>query len=127
MTTWTITDMQARVATSYLGGDRDGVYARVELDNGDALDLSRLDGETGWTADAAWGKGSFPRWANGYGARYLITKEVTDAALVAALDERARELKLFAILDERFDTALGESLAADEPDRSFTERPGPAM
>lgn len=87
-----ITTMERRTAHSYLAGDRNGIYARVELANGESLELSRLEGETEWTADASWGRGSFPRWCNGYGARYLITKYVKDAALVAELDAAAAQL-----------------------------------
>lgn len=89
---WTITEMEQRTAHSYLAGDRAGVYARVTLADGSSLELSRLAGETSWTADASWGPGSFPRWCNGFGARYLITKYVTDSVLVAALDKAAADL-----------------------------------
>jgi len=89
---WTITDLESRTAHSYLAGDKPGTYARVELTNGDVLELSRLVGESDWTADASWGKGSFPRWCNGFGARYLITKVVTDADLVSALNSCAARM-----------------------------------
>jgi len=89
---WTVTDIEQRTARSHLSGDRQGIYARVHLTTGDVLELSRLAGETEWTADASRGPGSFPRWCNGYGARYLITKYVTDAALVAALNIAAARL-----------------------------------
>src|SRR5574343_123417 len=59
---------------------------------GDGIDLqvSRLDGEQAWTIDAAF-RGSFPLFANGYGARYLRTRTlVPDVA-------------------EELDTAIAES------------------
>ena len=87
-----ISEMERRTAHSYLAGDRDGTYARVDLADGSSFELSKLAGESEWTADASWGKGSFPRWCNGYGARYLITKYLTDAGMVAALNERASQL-----------------------------------
>ena len=48
--------------------------------------------EDGWTVDANWGKGSFPVWCNGYGARYLFTKQIADQALTAALDAQAEKV-----------------------------------
>ena len=84
---YTITEMQARTATSYLAGDQFGFYARVEFASGGSYEVSQLFGETGWTVDASWGKGSFPHWCNGYGARYLATKVVADELLVLALDD----------------------------------------
>lgn len=68
--------------------DREGWYAEVRItsDSGAPIDLqvSRLDGEDGWTADAAF-RGSFPIFVNGYGARYLRTQRVA-ADIAAALD-----------------------------------------
>lgn len=90
--TTTITTMERRTAHSALAGDRPGIYAVVELSNGESLELSRLDGEDAWIADAAWGKGSFPRWCHGFGARYMMTKAVSDPALVADLDAMAAAL-----------------------------------
>lgn len=52
----------------------DGWYAELRVDGID-LQVSRLDGEWAWTIDAAF-RGSMPLFANGYGARYLITKQL---------------------------------------------------
>lgn len=86
MTEYMITETERRTAHSYLAGDRQGIYARVEFPSGNSFEVSQLDGETDWIVDASWGKGSFPHWANGYGARYLLTKSVADAGLNAALN-----------------------------------------
>lgn len=86
MPEYTITETERRTAHSYLAGDRQGTYARVEFPSGTSFEVSQLDGEAEWTVDASWGKGSFPHWFNGYGARYLITKSVADAGLNAALN-----------------------------------------
>ncbi len=67
--------------------DRLGWFARIGVETGGRrlmLDLSRFDDESGWTIDAAVA-GGFPLWANGFGARYLITKTLA-ADLAASLD-----------------------------------------
>ena len=65
-------------------GDRGGWTAEI-LADGIRLMASRLDGEGAWTIDAAF-RGSLPLWANGYGARYLLTKTLA-APLAAMLDQ----------------------------------------
>lgn len=55
------------------------------------LGLSKLEGEEGWTVDAMTANGHVS-YANGYGARYLRTKQLTDAELIAELDARAAAL-----------------------------------
>jgi len=72
--------------------DRPGWYAEITVD-GLTLQLSRLDGEGPWTIDAAFGKSGYPIFANGFGARYLLTKTLraelaaqVDAA-IAAIDD----------------------------------------
>jgi hypothetical protein len=97
MTDYTITNVQARTATSYLAGDREGIYARVEFPSGTSYEVSQLYGETAWTVDASWGKGSFPHWCNGYGARYLMTKVIADAGLILALDAARDALRAMAV------------------------------
>lgn len=66
--------------------DVEGWSAEIRVDGLD-LQVSRLDGEAAWTIDAAF-RGSFPIFANGYGARYLRTKvlapelaQILDAAI----------------------------------------------
>ena len=66
--------------------DVEGWSAELRVDGID-LQVSRLDGEQTWTIDAAF-RGSFPIFANGYGARYLRTKvlapelaQILDAAI----------------------------------------------
>ena len=63
--------------------DVEGWSAELRVDGID-LQVSRLDGEQAWTIDAAF-RGSMPIFANGYGARYLITKQLR-ADLAAILD-----------------------------------------
>lgn len=62
----------------------EGWYAEIVVD-GMTLQVSRLDGEEGWTIDSAW-RGSLPIFANGYGARYLRTKALAPdlAAILVA-------------------------------------------
>lgn len=86
MSEYVITEVQARTAHSYLAGDREGTYAVIEFPSGASYEVSQLAGENAWTVDASWGKGSFPVWANGYGARYLMTKVIADEGLIHALD-----------------------------------------
>lgn len=62
----------------------EGWYAQVRA-GGIDLQVSRLDGESDWTIDAAF-RGSFPIFANGYGARYLRTRQLA-APLAALLDQ----------------------------------------
>ncbi len=63
----------------------EGLYAEVET-GGLRLCVSRLPGETTWTADAAYRtSSSCPIFSNGYGARYLRTK-VLQPDVAAALD-----------------------------------------
>lgn len=67
-------------------GDKAGWFAAIDTD-GLSLQVSRMDGESAWTIDAAyrWGS-SFPIFANGYGARYLRTRTLA-APLAALLDD----------------------------------------
>jgi hypothetical protein len=53
----------------------EGWYAQLEAD-GLTLNVSKLDGETGWTIDDAFTAAGYPIHANGYGARYLRTREL---------------------------------------------------
>jgi hypothetical protein len=63
----------------------EGLYAVVEAE-GFTFEVSQLPGETGWTVDTAYTAGSScPMWANGFGARYLRTKQL-NAELAALLD-----------------------------------------
>ena len=64
----------------------EGLHAVVEVDNL-RLECSKLDGEDAWTIDAAWGPRSYPIFANGYGARCLMTR-VLKADIAAMLDEK---------------------------------------
>lgn len=70
--------------------DRIGTYAEIE-NEGSRLELSRFDDESGWTVDAAFGKSGFPMWANGFGARYLVTKRL-NADVAAVVDAAARSV-----------------------------------
>lgn len=70
--------------------DREGWYAVVTEQPADSryaaliLEVSKLDGEDGWTVDAAF-RGGFPIHANGFGARYLRTRRAA-ADIEALLD-----------------------------------------
>jgi hypothetical protein len=55
------------------------------------LHVTRSTARTGWTVDAAY-RGSFPMWSNGEGARYLRTRQIADAELIAQLDAAAAGL-----------------------------------
>ena len=68
--------------------DRTGTFVEIENESS-RLELSRFDDESGWTIDAAYGKSGFPYWANGFGARYLVTKRLADD-VAAVVDEAAR-------------------------------------
>lgn len=58
----------------------------VEIDEG-TFEFSQLDGETGWTADAFTPAGSScPMFYNGFGARYLATKQAGES-LASIIDE----------------------------------------
>lgn len=78
--------------------DTSGLYAKVEVATRDSrsrtltLELSKMDGETGWGIDATWA-GSFPVHSNGFGARYLIVKRAADA-IEAAVNAAAAEAGL---------------------------------
>lgn len=61
-----------------------GWYGKVDTADGTHLEVSKLDGEAIWTVDALW-VGNLPRWANGYGARYLMTHPV-NPTIAAQLD-----------------------------------------
>lgn len=92
MADFTITEVHAETARSFLSGDSEGIYAHVAFPSGNSFDVSRLEGEMDWTVDASWGPGSFPHWCHGFGARYLLTKVIADAGLVAELDAKAAQL-----------------------------------
>lgn len=76
--------------TAGLTEDQGGWYAAVKPVPGHPRlwELSRLDGESRWTIDAAWRNG-LPLFANGYGARYLLTTRATQE-LGDQLDELIR-------------------------------------
>lgn len=65
--------------------DVEGWYAEVRTLDMSVYRVSRLDGETGWTVDAAFSGRGMPLWVNGYGARYLMTRQIADA-IAAELD-----------------------------------------
>jgi hypothetical protein len=66
----------------------EGWQATVELEGGaHTLGLSRLDGEDGWTVDSHF-QGWLPVFVNGYGARYLATRQIVDRGLLSHLAER---------------------------------------
>lgn len=68
--------------------DVEGFYAEVSVD-GASFQVSQMPGETGWTVDAAFASGSScPMWSNGFGARYLRTKQLTED--IAAVVEAAK-------------------------------------
>jgi hypothetical protein len=71
--------------------DTEGWYARIVFDNGAAFDLSQLDGEDGWTVDGVYGPTGLPGFVNGYGARYLATKQLADDA-AAVVDRHPRSV-----------------------------------
>lgn len=48
--------------------------------------VSRLEGESGWTIDGEFLSNGFPVFFNGVGTRFTIPRVVTDSPLVAALD-----------------------------------------
>ena len=39
MNEWTITDMHSQTARSYLAGDREGIYARIEFPSGASYEV----------------------------------------------------------------------------------------
>lgn len=66
-----------------------GWYGEVEVD-GATFQVSQMPGETGWTVDAAFAPGSScPAFMNGFGARYLLTKQLRPE--IAAAVDAARE------------------------------------
>lgn len=74
-----------------VGGRAGGLAGELVVKTTDAevtLGVSKLDGEEAWTVDSMF-IGSFPSYANGVGARYLRTKQLTDADGIAALDAAA--------------------------------------
>jgi hypothetical protein len=63
-----------------------GLFAVVEAD-GFMLEVSQLPGESGWTVDAAYAAGSScPMWSNGFGARYLRTKQLSSEVAAALVE-----------------------------------------
>lgn len=77
-------------------GHRTGpaLFARIETDvigNSVVLNLSKLTGETGWTIDATFWPNGAPIHANGFGARFCITKKVNEA-ITAQLNAAAEAL-----------------------------------
>lgn len=66
-----------------LGGNTAGLKGTVVATAEDGaeltLALSRLDGEEAWTLDGLSVNG-VPMWQNGYGARYLRTKQLNASA-----------------------------------------------
>lgn len=73
----------------YVSPRKVGWDGEVEV-NGARFEVSRLEGEQAWTADAAWHAISgFPLYSNGWGARYLRTKVLTDDLAISALDAAA--------------------------------------
>ena len=76
------------LADAYEGKKRQGWSAILEM-GGFTYHLSRLDGESEWTADALFGANGYPHFVNGFGARYLRTQVVDREAypeVVAALE-----------------------------------------
>lgn len=75
-----------------VGGRAGGLAGElgVKADDGVevTLGVSKLDGEEAWTVDSMF-VGSMPAYANGVGARYLLTKQLTNADGIAALDAAA--------------------------------------
>lgn len=72
--------------------DKPGFAARIQTAAW-TYNVSRLDGEEGWTVDATTRRrDGFPVHANGYGSRYLMTHAVADAGAVRLLDEAAAEV-----------------------------------
>lgn len=83
-----------QVTTGHAGGIS-AIVEQLTEEGFITFHVTRLDGEEGWTVDAAY-RGSFPMWANGEGARYLRTRQISDATIVAQLDEAAAQIGLRA-------------------------------
>lgn len=79
-----------QVTTGHAGGTA-AVVEQLTEEGFLTLHVTKLEGETDWTVDAAY-KGGFPLWANGEGARYLRTRQIKDAEIVGALDGAAAGL-----------------------------------
>jgi hypothetical protein len=69
-----------------------GVVCEVEVDGDGIYTVSRLDGEDGWTVDGRFLANGLPVFFNGEGARYCITRQIADEAIVAALNDAAAEV-----------------------------------
>ena len=70
------------------------LFARIETDvigTPITYNLSKLTGESGWTIDATFWPNGAPIHANGFGARFCITKKVNEA-ITAQLDAAAEAL-----------------------------------
>lgn len=66
----------------------EGMDVRLVLSDGTRLNVSRLNGEDGWTVDATFKANGFPVHANGFGNRMCRAKVLTSepaSALDAAL------------------------------------------
>ena len=60
--------------------DVEGWFASIEMAGEGSFDLSKLDGEDGWTIDGVYGPTGLPGFVNGFGARYLATKRLVAEA-----------------------------------------------
>lgn len=60
--------------------DVEGWFASIEIPGEGSFDLSKLDGEDRWTIDGVFGPTGLPGFVNGFGARYLATKQLTAEA-----------------------------------------------
>lgn len=58
--------------TAGLEAATSGTWASVKVGRV-AVEVSKLDGESGWTIDAAYAPNGAPVFVNGFGARYLRT------------------------------------------------------
>lgn len=76
--------------TAGMTDDRQGWYAAIRPVGSLPLvwEVSKLDGESGWTVDAAWRNG-LPVFVNGYGSRAQITQKLI-AEHAALLEEAIR-------------------------------------
>jgi hypothetical protein len=80
-------DLERRSEPEFFGGERRGLYARLHLSSepGEPVTVShvsRLIGERSWVVDGQFTSNGFPRFNNGFGARYLRTH-----GLVVELDK----------------------------------------
>lgn len=83
-----------------LGGDRIGLYARLDLVQGEeprptTYFMSRLVGEPEWVIDTKFGPNGFPHFSHGFGSRVTLLKTVLPE-LADLLDDLARDRGLAA-------------------------------